>query len=152
MEKAEWRNAMQEELSAIKRNQTWKMVDLPEVATPMNIGEKLIACDNTMLVDAIVYRSLVGRLIYLTHSRPDIAYSVSVLSRFMQKPTQHCLGAAKKVLRYLAGTKDFGIWLCKVEDFSLKGFTDSDWAGNLDDRRSKSGNCFMLVTTAISWN
>ncbi|XP_051132654.1 retrovirus-related Pol polyprotein from transposon TNT 1-94 [Andrographis paniculata] len=128
------------------------MLGCNTVATPMNIGEKLTACDNTMLADATVYRSLVGRLIYLTHSRPDIAYSVGVLSRFMQKPTQHCLGAAKRVLRYLAGTKDFGIWFCKVEDFSLKGFTDSDWAGNLDDRRNTSENCFMLGTTAISWN
>ncbi|GJW76657.1 retrovirus-related pol polyprotein from transposon TNT 1-94 [Tanacetum coccineum] len=69
------------------------------VATPMNISEKLMTEDDTELTDAKVYRSLVGRLLYVTHSRPDVAYSVGVLSRFMHRPTMHHFGAARRVLR-----------------------------------------------------
>nr|GEX52177.1 retrovirus-related Pol polyprotein from transposon TNT 1-94 [Tanacetum cinerariifolium] len=122
------------------------------VATPMNINEKLTTEDGTELIDARVYRSLVGRLIYVTHSRPDAAYSVGVLSRFMHRPTIHHFGAARRVLRYLAGTKIFGICFRKTKDFSLQGFTDSDWAGSMEDRKSTSGNCFILGTGAISWS
>ena len=64
----------------------------------------------------------------------------------------HHFGAAKRVLRYLAGTTSYGIWFQKTEDFSLKGFSDSDWAGSVDDRKSTSGNCFILGTGAISWS
>jgi hypothetical protein len=79
------------------------------VATPMNISEKLTTEDGTELTDARVYRSLVGRLIYVTRSRPDVTYSVGVLSQFMHRPTMHHFGAARRVLRYLAGTKNYGI-------------------------------------------
>ena len=122
------------------------------VATPMNISEKLTTEDGTELTDARVYRSLVGRLIYVTHSRPDVTYSVGVLSRFMHRPTMHHFGAARRVLRYLAGTKNYGICFRKTKDFSLQGFTDSDWAGSIEDRKSTSGNCFVLGTGAISWS
>lgn len=120
--------------------------------TPMNTNEKLEAEDETGLTDASVYRSLVGRLIYLTHSRPDICYAVGVLSRYMHRPTRHHFGATKRVLHYLAGTKEYGIWFSKTKDFRLKGFTDSDWAGSVDDRKSTSGHCFILGTAAISWS
>lgn len=68
----------------------------------------------------------------------------------MHNPTKHHLGAAKWILRYLAGTKDFGIWYRKSKEFKLKGFTDSDWAGVVEDQKSASGHCFMLKAAAIS--
>lgn len=108
--------------------------------------------DNTGLANASVYRSLVGRLIYLTHSRPDIAFSVGVLSRYMHRPTLHHFGAAKRVLRYLVGTQNYGLWFHKTDVFKVVGFTDSDWAGSAEDRKSTSGNCFTLGSTAISWS
>ncbi|GJT30182.1 retrovirus-related pol polyprotein from transposon TNT 1-94 [Tanacetum coccineum] len=120
-------------------------------STPMNTNEKLRFEDDTGAADASVYRSLVGRLIYLTHARPDISYAVGVLSRFMHRPTKHHFGAMKRVLHYLVGTQDYGIWFSKTKDFRLKG-TDSDWAGSVDDMRSTSGNCFTLGTAAISWS
>ncbi|GJU08199.1 retrovirus-related pol polyprotein from transposon TNT 1-94 [Tanacetum coccineum] len=101
------------------------------VCTPMNIGEKLQHEDGTEAADGTMYRSLIGRSIYLTHSRPDISFSVGLLSRFMHKPSKHHLGAAKRVLRYLA---------------------DSDWAGSVEDRKSTSGSCFILGKLVVSWS
>nr|GEU39427.1 putative disease resistance RPP13-like protein 1 [Tanacetum cinerariifolium] len=121
-------------------------------STLMNANEKFKAEDETGLADASMYRSLVGRLIYLTHSRPDISYVVGVVSRFMHRPTRHHLGETKRILHYLAGTKDYGMWFCRTNNFKLKGFTDSDGAGCMDDMRSTYGNCFTLGTAAISWS
>nr|GEZ53462.1 retrovirus-related Pol polyprotein from transposon TNT 1-94 [Tanacetum cinerariifolium] len=121
-------------------------------STPMNTNEKLRFEDDTEAADVSVYRSLVGRLIYLTHSHPDISYVVGVLSRFMHRPTKHHFGAMKRVLHYLAGTQDYGIWFSKTKDFRLKGYTDSDWAGSVDDMRSTSGNCFTLKIAVIAWS
>ena len=72
---------------------------------------------------------------YLTHSRPNIVYSVGVISRFMHNPTKHHLRVAKRIMRYVAGTISFGIWYGKATNFRLYGFTDSDWAGCMEDRK-----------------
>ena len=95
--------------------------------TPMNVNEKLRLEDGTRKADAKKFRSLVGGLIYLTHTRPDIAYSVSIVSRFMQSPTKQHFGAAKRILRYIVGTTGYGIWFSSVPNFKLIGYTDSDW-------------------------
>ena len=119
-------------------------------ATPMNTSEKLRHDDGTEEADSSYYRSLVGGLNYLTHTRPDIMYSVSVLSRYMHAPTMQHLEAAKRVLRYIGGTLEYGIWYAQSADYKLFGFSDSDWAGFLDDRRSTSGHTFILGSGAIS--
>ncbi|KAJ8503716.1 hypothetical protein OPV22_004602 [Ensete ventricosum] len=118
----------------------------------MNVNEKLKLEDGTGLTNARYYRSLVGGLIYLTHTRPDITFSVGVVSRFMQSPSKHHLGAVKRILRYIAGTTNYGIWYSHNFKYKLFGFTDSDWAGDLDDRKSTSGNIFSLGSGAISWS
>ncbi|GJZ17872.1 retrovirus-related pol polyprotein from transposon TNT 1-94 [Tanacetum coccineum] len=105
--------------------QKFNMVGCKTIFTPMNINEKLQPEDVTGMVNGSLYRSLIGRLLYLTHSRPDISFSIGVLSRFMHKPSKHHFGAAKRVLRYLAGTKEFGIWFRRTKDMNLKGFTDT---------------------------
>lgn len=89
---------------------------------------------------------------YLTHTRPDISHSVGVISRFMQTPTKQHMGAAKRILRYVAGTTSYGLWYKSVENPSLIGYSDSDWAGSLDDRRSTSGQVFFYGDNAICWN
>ncbi|GJT34937.1 hypothetical protein Tco_0925356 [Tanacetum coccineum] len=102
--------------------------------TLMNTSEKLRIDDGTDLADAKIYKSLIGRLIYVTHSRPDVAFFIGVLSRFMHNPLKtHFGAAAKRVLRYLAGTRNHGIWFRKNKSFFLKGYCDSDWAGSVED-------------------
>ena len=127
------------------------MIHCKPDSTPMNVNEKLTAEDGSGLADARRYRSIVGRLIYLTHTRPDLSFAVGLLSRFMHHPTKHHFGAAKRVLRYVAGTKNLGVWYVKNEEFFLTGYTDSDWAGSQDDRKSTSGNCFVLGSGPIAW-
>ncbi|RVW83084.1 Retrovirus-related Pol polyprotein from transposon TNT 1-94 [Vitis vinifera] len=130
----------------------FNMLNCKVVATPMNSNEKLQAEDGTKRADARRFRSLVGGLIYLTHTRPDIAFAVGVISRFMHCPSKQHLGAAKRVLRYIAGTYDFGIWYGHVQEFKLVGYTDSDWAGCLEDRKSTSGYMFSLGSGAVCWS
>ena len=102
-------------------------------ATPLQQNLKLSSDDGTKEVDATMYRQLVGSLIYLTTTRPDLAYSVSVLSEFMSKPLESHWVAAKSVLRYLSGTSNYGILYTDTSDITLLGFSNSDWVGNLDD-------------------
>lgn len=125
------------------------MLSCKPAVTPMNVNEKLQLNDGVEMVDVRKFRSLVRGLIYLTHSWLDIAYSVSLISRFMQNLSKLHFGVAKRVLRYVSGTIDYGIWYSNVSNFRLCGFTDNDWASSLDDRRSVSTNVFNF-TTALS--
>ncbi|XP_017647880.1 secreted RxLR effector protein 161-like [Gossypium arboreum] len=118
----------------------------------MNINEKLQHEDGTDKVNSTLFRNLTDGLNHLTHTRPNIAFYVSVLSRFMQSPTKQHFGAAKRILRYVAGIVNFGIWYCKVSNFKLIGFTDSDWACYLDDRKKTSGNVFSFGSVVVTWS
>ncbi|KAJ0482029.1 putative RNA-directed DNA polymerase [Helianthus annuus] len=126
----------------------------PEI-TPMNSNEKLQMEDHSEKVDAEFCRSMVGSLIYLTHSRPDIAHAVSLVSRFMQSPSCLHLGAVKRILRYVAGSIKFGLLFAKGElnqEVKLVSHSDSDWGGCIDDRKSISANVFSLGSAAITWS
>ena len=106
------------------------------VPTPMSSNEKLQQEDVAKKADAKTYRSLVGSLIYLTNTRPNIVHAVSLISRFMNQPSKLHYAATKRILRYLQCTKKLGILYKKENDNNLAGFIDSDWAGSLDDRKS----------------
>lgn len=121
------------------------------VETPMGVNEKFQIEDDAELTDPGIYRSLIGKLLYLTHTRPDICYSVNYLSRFMSKPSSHHLIAVKRVMKYLAGTSKFGMWFSQDAGVNLEGFTDSDWGGSLVDRKSTSGMCFRIGSSVIAW-
>ena len=97
------------------------------------------------------YRSLVGSLIYLSHTRPDISYAVSSLARYMQDPETAHLQAAKKVLRYLSGTEDHGILLDSSSDATLYSYADVDWGKDIDTRRSISGTLHRIGDSSIAW-
>ncbi|KAH9291933.1 hypothetical protein KI387_042879, partial [Taxus chinensis] len=131
--------------------QKFKMYDCNSSSTPMEVGLKLSAHDDSPPVDETLYRQLVGSLIYLTTTRPDLCFAVSYLSRFLSKPKLIHWGAAKRVLRYVKGTLDFGILYQRVADFTLIGYTDSDWGGSVDTRRSTTGYIFSLGSGVISW-
>lgn len=129
----------------------FRMHDCKPVATPVVTNEKLQKEDGSPKADASLYRSLIGSLLYLSATRPDIMYATSLLSRFMQSPSKVHYGAAKRILRYLQGTKDYGIWYKPITSSNLTGYTDSDWAGSLDDMKSTSGYTFSLGSGIFSW-
>ena len=97
------------------------------------------------------YRQIVGRLIYLTTTRPDISYVVGILSRFMHKPCEGHWSAAKRVLRYLKVTQDVGLKYSKVDDFKLIWYSDSYFDGNNETWVSTSGYTISLGSAAVSW-
>ena len=98
-------------------------------ATPMNQKEKFYKEDGAEKVDEKLYRSLIGCLMYLSASRPDILHAVSLLSRYMNCASRIHFQAAKRILRYVKGTIDFGVRYHYVKNFRLHGYSDSDWAG-----------------------
>ncbi|PKI40626.1 hypothetical protein CRG98_038975 [Punica granatum] len=128
------------------------MEECRSVSTPMNLKEKLQKGDGAEATDATAYRSLIGCLVYLTATRPAIMFAVSALSRFMNCASELHLVAAKRVVRYLKCTTTFGIKFTKGNQFKLGGFSDSDWAGYVDDMRSTSRYCFTLGSGCFSWS
>ncbi|KAA0025703.1 putative gag-pol polyprotein, identical [Cucumis melo var. makuwa] len=96
----------------------FSMINCKPATTPMNVNEKLQQNDGAEMANAQRFRSLVGGLIYLTHTRPDISYSIGVISRFMQHPSRDHFGAANRVMRYIAGIIEYGIWYSKVTDYA----------------------------------
>ncbi|KAL3749900.1 hypothetical protein ACJRO7_010945 [Eucalyptus globulus] len=129
----------------------FNMEECKSVSTPMGHKEKLQKEDGSAPADERVYRSLIGCLMYLTATRPDIMFPVSVLSRFLNCASELHMVAAKRVLRYLRGTLSYGIKFCRVQEFKLQGYSDSDWAGSMDDMMSTSGYCFTFGSACFSW-
>ena len=124
-------------------------------ATPMEMKLKLLKDGSTPSVDATEYRSLIGSLRYLCNSRPDLAYPVGYLSRFMEAPRQEHLTAVKRVLRYVAGTLSWGLHYHPGKKDGgkpvLVGYSDSDLAGDVNDRKSTSGLIFFLAGGPVAW-
>ncbi|XP_020415542.1 uncharacterized protein LOC109948051 [Prunus persica] len=126
------------------------MTQCKPCSTPCLPTAKLLKFDGTPLSDPTVYRSLVGGLQYLTFSRPDIAFAVNTLCQFMHTPTDSHFAAVKRVLRYLAGTLTHGIHFTSG-DVHLQAYSDADWAGDVNDRRSTTGSVVFLGNNPISW-
>ncbi|CAL1369237.1 unnamed protein product [Linum trigynum] len=97
------------------------------------------------------YRSVVGILIYLTSTHPDIAYGVQIASQFMSAPRTGHLAAFHRILRYLKGTRELGMFLPSSGSLVLQAFSDSDYAGCVDTRRSTTGWCIRLGESFVSW-
>jgi hypothetical protein len=119
--------------------------------TPIPLGKKLSKKYEDPTVDSTLYKILVGSLLYLTTTRPDIMYASILISRFMESPKDSHWKMAKRILRYVAGTLNFGLWYTKSDSNQLSGYTDSDFSGNLDDRKSTYGHAFHLGMNFISW-
>ena len=129
----------------------FQMEECKSVSTPMNQKEKFSKDDGAEKIGEGYYRSLIGCLMYLTATRPDILFAVSLLSRFMHCPSEIHLQAAKRILRYVKGTIDYGVKFDKCQEFKLYGFSGSDWVGSVDDLKSTSGYCFSLGSGVFSW-
>ncbi|KAJ9548880.1 hypothetical protein OSB04_021423 [Centaurea solstitialis] len=121
-------------------------------ATPMSRSFQMDADLSGKPVDLKKYRAMIGSLLYLTASRPDIVFSTGVCARYQCDPHDSHLKAVKRILRYLKGTPDFGLWYPKGSSFELIGYTDSDHAGCKLDRKSTSGACQFLGNKLVSWS
>jgi hypothetical protein len=130
-----------------------KMNDCKPATTPTASGQKLEkAQDQEEEVQPTEYRSIVGTLMYLaTRTRPDIAFATGAVARYCSKPNASHWVALKRILRYLKGTMMSGIQYSSSGKAKLIGYSDSDWAGSQDDRRSTSGYVFVLGGGPISW-
>lgn len=137
---------------AMKVLNKFSMENCKATSTPVAVGEKLSSQDKHEKVCETTYRSLVGCLLYLTATRPDIMYAVSLLSRFMHCSNESHFRAAKRVLRYIKGTLSYGMQFTKAENLKLVGYCDSDWAGSLDDMKSTTGYAFNIGSAMICWS
>eukprot|EP00253_Pinus_taeda_P031508 PITA_31508 len=129
----------------------FNMQECKAAITPTVMGLKLSKEDNSKDFDPSLYKSIVGSFMYLTATRPDIMFAFSLISRFMERPKEAHWQASKRILRYVKGTKRFGILYNVSEHSDLAKYTDSDWAGSVDDRKSTSGYVFHMGSGAISW-
>jgi hypothetical protein len=123
----------------------------PPCATPMEPRLELSKESSAPPVDGTMFRSLVGILRYLVNTRPDIAYSAGYVIRFMEKPIQKHFGSVKRIIRYVAGTINFGCHYGKEEEWKLYGYSDSDLASDVDTRKSTSCIIFFLGYIPVSW-
>ena len=103
-------------------------------------------------VDQTKYRSMIGSLLYLTASRPDIMYSVYLCARFQACPKESHLNAVKIIFRYLKGTIDISLWYAKSDNFELICYSDTDFGGCKIDRKSTNGICHILGQSLVSWH
>jgi hypothetical protein len=119
--------------------------------TPMNADIRKVKVPDSDLVDPSLYRQLIGSLMYLLNTQPDIFLVVNTLSQFQVEPRHEHWITIKHVLRYIHGTINYGLRYTASSNIQLHGFTDSDWAGSEEDRKSTSSMCFSLGSTMISW-
>ncbi|KAG7552201.1 GAG-pre-integrase domain [Arabidopsis thaliana x Arabidopsis arenosa] len=120
--------------------------------TPMSTSQKLSKDKSGEKVDEKVYRGMIGSLLYLTASRPDLCLSVGLCARYQANPKASHLAAVKRIIKYVKGTVNFGLSYTKDTSQVLVGYCDADWAGSIDDRRSTTGGCFFLGNNLISWH
>ncbi|XP_071683505.1 uncharacterized protein [Lolium perenne] len=122
--------------------------------TPLSSTEQLSLTDGTPLGsdDSTQYRSVVGGLQYLTLTRPDLAYSVNKVCQYLHAPTTEHWTAVKRILRYVKDTVNTGITFVKSSSTFLSAFSDADWAGSIDDRRSTGGFAIFVGPNLVSWS
>jgi hypothetical protein len=130
------------------------MSDCKPANTPMSTSEKLSVHEGGLLgpSDATQYRSMVGALQYLTLTRPDISFAVNKVCQYLHAPTTIHWSAVKRILQYIKHTMKLGLKIGKMSSLLVSGFSDADWAGCIDDRRSTGGFAIFLGSNLVSWN
>lgn len=127
------------------------MLACKPASTPMIKDSRLLYDFEAAPHDPTAYRRLIGKLLYLTTTRPDIAFAVQQLSQFMQQPTIHHFEAAMRILRYIKKAPAQGLFFASDSPLQLKAFSDSDWASCSLTRKSVTGFCIFLGASLISW-
>jgi hypothetical protein len=129
---------------------TFGMKNVKSIKTPMGTNGHLDLDTGGKSVDQKVYRSMIGSLLYLCASRPDIMLSVCMCARFQANPKEFHLRAVKRIMRYLVYAPKFGLWYPKGSTFDLIGYSDANYAGCKIDMKSTSGTC-QFLGTLVSW-
>nr|GEZ63254.1 retrovirus-related Pol polyprotein from transposon TNT 1-94 [Tanacetum cinerariifolium] len=130
----------------------YRMESCDPVGTPMEIKDKLDLEQNGTPVGATKYHSMIGALMYLTSSRPDIVHATCLCARYQAKPTEKHLKEVKRIFRYLQGTVNTGLWYSKDSGFEVTGFSDADYAGCKDTFKSTFGGAQFLGEKLVSWS
>ncbi|GJX87349.1 hypothetical protein Tco_0339363 [Tanacetum coccineum] len=126
-------------------------VSVKTASTPIETQKPLVKDEEASDVDVHLYRSMIGSLMYLTTSRPDIMFAVCTCSRFQVTLKTSHLSVIKRIFRYLKGKPKLGLWYPRVSSFDLEAYSDSDYAGANLDRKSTTGGCQFLGMRLISW-
>jgi transposase InsO family protein len=129
----------------------FQMEDSTPVSTPMVVGCKLSKDDISPDVDQRTYRSMIGSLLYITTSRPDIMQVVGMVGHYQSAPKQSHLAVVKRIFKYLKGTMTYGLWYPRNHNFQLTAYSDVDWENCLDERKSTSGGAFFLGDSLVAW-
>jgi hypothetical protein len=129
----------------------FQMEDSKPVGTPMVTRCKLSKDDDSPDVDQSSYRSMIGSLLYITSSHPDIMHVVGMVGRYQDAPKQSHLQFFKRIFSYLKETMTYGLWYPRNQNFQLTAYSDADWANCVDERKSTSGGAFFLGDSLVAW-
>ncbi|XP_059631762.1 uncharacterized mitochondrial protein AtMg00810-like [Cornus florida] len=129
----------------------FSMKDSKHVQTPMSTLSKLDRDSDPNKVDHFLYRSIIGSLLYLAATRPDISFSVGVCARYQVDPRKQHILAVKRIIRYVNSTLNYGLRYSSESNSEIAGYTDVDWAGNKDVRKSTLRGCFYVGTNLVLW-
>ena len=121
-----------------------------QARTPMAANAKLTNDPSGESIDVTLYRSMIGCLLYLTASCPDIAFGVGICFRFQSNPKVSHLNAIKRIIKYVNGTCDYCLYYSKESNMSLAEYSDADWASNANDRKSTTGGCFYVGANLVA--
>ena len=127
------------------------MEDSKPVCTPMITGCSLSSNDESLVVNKPTYRFMIGSLLYLAGTKPDIMHEVGIVGRFQANSKESHLQAVKRIFKYLQGKQDFGLWYPNGTNLTLHAYRDADWVGNVDDRKSTSGGAFYMGSQLVPW-
>ncbi|XP_058785565.1 uncharacterized mitochondrial protein AtMg00810-like [Vicia villosa] len=120
--------------------------------TPMGSGTYVDQDESRVSINIIIYRGMIGSLLYLTTSRPDITFSAFVCALFQANPKESHVTVVKRIMKYLKGTMNVGLWYPKGSVCDLLGYSDADYAGCKTNRKNKSGTCHILGNALVSWS
>jgi hypothetical protein len=130
----------------------FKMKDCAKVNTPVKCGVKMSKNDERVKINSTTFKNLVGSLRYLAYICPGILFAVGLVNKFIETPTMTHCKALKRILRYIKGTIDFGLFYEYYNSFELVGYSDSDWVGDMDDRKSITSFVFYMRDTTFTWS
>ena len=117
----------------------------------MSSSTKINLDSSWVEVSPTLYRSIIGSLLYLTTNGPDIVFIMGVCARYQVVPKESHLTVVKRIIHYINGTPEYGLWYSKDSNDCLTSYSDADWAGSVNDRKRTLGRCFYLGNNLISW-